>query len=158
MIRNPLLEMSRMEAAKETDNKLRWDAEVEGVSFSLYIPKWRIPDPWPSRIWVDIFPRRAAGDDLPNLTRADTERDSTLRHEPIIATVEYFKDHGNAIRYQSTGDPKAWEIGEPYIPLALTGGGSRRLRLIVLWDLASRGMFPNRVEPATRGVPSDRTR
>ena len=53
MIDKVLIEMTRLEAAKETDNKLRWDVDIDDTRFSLYIPKWRVPQPWPSRIWVD---------------------------------------------------------------------------------------------------------
>src|SRR5437899_1417182 len=116
MIRNPMLEMNIFEAAKETTNKLRWDANVDGTTFSLYIPKWRVPDPWPSRIWVNIFPRRAEGADLPNVTQAAIHSDSTLRHEPIVATVEKVSELSNTIRYAPTGDQSEWEIGEPYVP------------------------------------------
>ena len=141
MIRNPLLEMSLLEAKKETDNKLRWDVDVEGTKFELYIPKWRIPEPWPSRIWVGVSPRRSAGDELPNLTREDVQSDGSLRHEPIVATVDKVSVHTATIKYQSTGNESTWEIGTPYVPFSLTGGRSERLRLIVLWDLTSRGMF-----------------
>ena len=41
---------------KETDNKVRWTADVDGVTFSLYVPKWRVPEPWPSRIRVTVVP------------------------------------------------------------------------------------------------------
>lgn len=146
MIRNPLLEMNQLKAQKQTLNKLCWGADVHGITFSLYIPKWRIPAPWPARIWVDVFPRRAAGDDRPNVTRADIERDGTLRHEPIVATVEMHKVCGNStIHYRPTGDKQTWEIGEPYVPNSLTGDASQRLRLLVLWDLTSRGMFSGAV-------------
>lgn len=144
MTRNPLIEMTLLAAAKETENKLRWDADVEGTRFSLYVPKWRVPEPWPSRIWVGIVPRRSEGDDLPNVSLVDIQSDSTLRHEAIVATVQKSSVHTQTIRYRPTGDPNAWEIGEPYVPFPLTGNGSERLRLIVLWDVTSRGMFRGR--------------
>ena len=37
---------------KGTDSKLRWDADINGAPFELYIPKWRVPDPVPSVIRV----------------------------------------------------------------------------------------------------------
>jgi hypothetical protein len=43
-----------MNLAKETPNKLRWDVLVEGAPFELYIPKWRVPRPWPRRIVVRL--------------------------------------------------------------------------------------------------------
>ena len=138
--------MSLFQAAKETGNKLRWAAVVDGTTFSLYIPKWRIPVPWPGRIWVSVFPRRAESADSPNVTFADVQRDGTITLEPIIATVEKHDEKTKTIRYRPTGDGKAWEIGEPYIPFALSHEGAERLRLTVLRDLTSRGMFPIQVE------------
>jgi hypothetical protein len=39
------------------------------------------------------------------------------------------------------GDEKAWEIGQPYVPHALISTGDERLRVIVIWDVTSRGLF-----------------
>lgn len=141
MVKNCLLEMTLFGAAKETDNKLRWDADVEGTNFALYIPKWRVPSPWPSRIWVNIFPRRVEGDDPANLSSADIEGDPSLKHEPIIATVSRFDEKTQTVRFRPVGDPKSWEIGEPYVPRALIRNGEERLRVVVMWDATSRGSF-----------------
>jgi hypothetical protein len=141
MIDKALIEMTRLEAAKETDNKLRWDADIDDTRFELYIPKWRITQPWPSRIWVNVVPRRGEGEDESNLSPADVNQDSTLTIEPIIATVKKLTVHKKTIRYCPVGDLKQWEIGEPYLPFALTYEGAERLRIIVLWDITSRGLF-----------------
>lgn len=141
MIKGALLEMTLFDSAKETDNKLRWDTHVEGTRFSLYIPKWRVPQPWPSRIWVNVMPRRAPCEERSNLAPEDVELDSSLTHEPIVATVSRRTDHSETIRYRPLGDSKLWEVGEPYVPISLTCGQAERLRLIVLWDLTSRGEF-----------------
>jgi hypothetical protein len=144
---NRNVQMHLFQSAKETENKLRWDADVDDTRFSLYIPKWRVPEPWPSRIWIDVIPRRAESLDPANLTPADVEADDTLRLEPIVATIERFKEHSQTTRYRPTGDPHTWEIGEPYIPFVLTCERCERLRLIVLWDVTSRGLFENPVAP-----------
>jgi hypothetical protein len=34
-----MTEITPMDPSKETDNKLRWKADVSGVEFKLYIPK-----------------------------------------------------------------------------------------------------------------------
>lgn len=141
MIDQALIEMTRLEAAKETDNKLRWDVDIDDTRFSLYIPKWRVPQPWPSRIWVGVLPRQGEGDDGPNLSPEDVNQDSTLTREPIIATATKLAVHTKTIHYCPVGDPEAREIGEPYLPFALTYGGAARLRIIVLWDITSRGLF-----------------
>jgi hypothetical protein len=146
MIDRALIEMTRLEAAKETDNKLRWDVNIDDSQFSLYIPKWRVPQPWPSRIWVDVVPRRGEGGDESNLSSSDVAQDSALTHEIIVATIKKLTVHTKTIRYCPVGNPDNWEIGEPYLPFALTYQGAERLRIIVLWDIASRGLFRGRAD------------
>ena len=51
-----MVEMALLEETKETENKVRWDADIEGTRFSLYIPKWRVPEPWPRLIHVTVSP------------------------------------------------------------------------------------------------------
>lgn len=133
MIGNSVLKMKRMSAAKETDNKIRWDAEVEGTAFELYIPKWRVPSPPPSQIWVLISPKRCETDDLPNLSESDVQTDLNLQAEPIVATVIRYSEHTETVRYRPVGYQAQWEIGEPYIPFALIPDQAHRLRVIVLW-------------------------
>ncbi len=54
--------------------------------------------------------------------------------------------HTKTVRYSPIGEPDQWEIGEPYVPFTLTFDGAGRLRIIVLWDIKSRGLFRERVE------------
>ena len=141
MTNNCLLEMTLFHSAKETENKLRWDVDIDGTNFALYIPKWRVPEPWPSRIWVNISPQRAKCDDLPNLTEEAAHRDPSLKDEPIIATVLRVREHTETVRFQPVGDKEVWEIGEPYVPRTLIENGEERLRFVVMWDVTSRGLF-----------------
>ncbi len=143
MIKDAFIEMTLFQSAKETDNKLRWDVDVEGTNFALYIPKWRVPQPWPSKICVQVFPRRYNGDDNFNLSPKDIETDSSLSNEPIIATITKMSEHSKTIKYQPIGEQKYWEIGEPYIPTQLTYNELDKLRIIIFWDLRSRGLFNN---------------
>lgn len=141
MIKTSLIEMTQLESAKQTDNKLRWDCEVQGAPFSLYIPKWRVPEPWPSRIWVRVDLCRNSGKDEGNLSFNDVKTDSALRHEPVIANVYKFEEHTQTIRYCPVGKKELWEIGEPYIPIPLTSNKADKLRVVILWDISSRGSF-----------------
>jgi hypothetical protein len=50
-------EIALMSPSKETDNRLRWWADVEGVAFKLYVPRWRVPVPWPVRLEVIVDER-----------------------------------------------------------------------------------------------------
>jgi hypothetical protein len=137
----PIIEMTAFESLKDTPNKLCWEAKMKDAQFRLYIPQWRVPRPWPSKIYVRVDPRRDEVGDAPNLTPEDVKKDAVLTHEPIVATVNAYSEHTKTIRYRPIGDPKKWEIGEPYVPFSLTTNGAKRLRLIVHWDIASRGSF-----------------
>jgi len=123
-------EIALMNPSKETDNKLRWWADVEGVSFKLYIPKWRVPVPWPVRLEVVVDEEAA----MPAAARPPRPGSAELER-PIIATLQRVREHTETVRYRPIGDPESWEIGEPYVPYAiLPAPPPERLRLEVRWD------------------------
>lgn len=88
---------------KETDNKLRWDVDVEGVRFSLYVPKVHVPSPPPQQLRVRI----AAGD------AGQRQRSDNAALNAVVTRVD---DKTRTVRYRPTGDAEDWQIGEPYIP------------------------------------------
>ena len=116
---------------KETDNKVRWTADVDGVTFSLYVPKWRVPEPWPSRIRVTVGPD--SSETLPSLSRVAAAGTPNLRRRPISARVAFVEDMTKTIRYAPTQRSPDEELGEPYVPKALTVGGADRLVVKVAW-------------------------
>jgi hypothetical protein len=127
-----MIEMILMDPSKETDNKLRWQADVEGVNFELYIPKWRVPQPWPNRILVRISDVSAEAE--PQHPPA-TSASSASVDRPIFAIVEKVREHTQTVRFAPRGDPKGWHIGEPYIPYnLLPTPDSQALRIEVEWD------------------------
>ena len=128
-----MIEMLRLK--KETDRKVRWDAEVDEVKFELYIPKWRVPEPWPSRIYVKIEPEGPPKRSERHHTKVDFESSSSLRTSSIVSYVERFEKHTETLRYRPLGDDDEWEIGEPYIPYSLTCDCADYLKLTVEWDL-----------------------
>ena len=141
MIEMQRLESERLESDKETDNKLRWNSDIDGVEFKLYIFKWRVPQPWPSRIYVNIEPV-PPGFMPQQKRRTQVDRDPSLAEAPIIAKVTRYSDHTETVRLQPVGDPKEWEIGEPYIPKNIDlVEQSDELLIRIEWDLASRGKF-----------------
>lgn len=124
-------EIALMNPSKETDNKLRWWADVEGVCFQLYIPKWRVPTPWPVRLEVVVDPQAAS----PETDRRLTSPCSRELEGPIIATLEKVREHTETVRYRPIGDQDSWELGEPYVPYAVLPAPSpERVRLEVRWD------------------------
>jgi len=132
-----MIELALMDPSKETDNKLRWQAEIEGVQFKLYIPKRRVPRPWPKRIRVRISElhtkaERAVG----RAMLEDLKR-------PIVAIVDKVAEHTQTVRFRPQGDPNNWEIGEPYIPNNLLPNPNvNALRVEVQWD-DSAGHWPD---------------
>jgi hypothetical protein len=128
-------EVALMHPSKETDNKLRWQSMVEGVSFKLYIPKWRVPRPWPVRIIVSVtnIPKdegSAGGHRSP-----DSHERVTSLEQPIIATLRKVREHTQTVRFAPQGDPDSWEIGEPYIPHSLLPDtSSDAIQIEVRWD------------------------
>jgi len=126
-----MIEMALLEEAKETDNKVRWDADIDGTRFELYIPKWRVPEPWPRLIRVTIEPHTQQHPRSLSLATASEAPES--RKEPIVTHLRKYREQTQTIRYRSEGDPSAWEIGEPYIPIPMTYGEAERLTITVKW-------------------------
>jgi len=124
-----------LEYTKETDNTFRWDVMVDGAPFELYIPQWRVPDPRPSKIRVDIVQIAENQINSDHVTREDMDNHALIS-KGIIADVRL--DEGvtptKTIRYCPEGDnDKDWEIGKPYIPNALTYDKAERLQIRVKW-------------------------
>ena len=126
-----MVEMALRTETKTTDHKVRWDTEIEGTRFSLYIPKWRVPEPWPQRIHVTISPYTQQ--QLCSLLPAIALQAPESRDEPIVSHIKKFREQTQTIRYQPEGESSTWEIGEPYIPTPMTYGGAERLTIIVKW-------------------------
>lgn len=128
-----MIELLLLESTKETERKLRWGEEIGDTIFSLYIPKWRVPKPWPERIYVDIKPVGRPKSIRQHYTRKEIERNKELKKKPIISLVRSFEEHTKTLRYQPLGDKSEWEIGEPYIPYELTHERAEYLKLTAKW-------------------------
>ena len=122
--------MHVLESAKETDNKLRWDAFIDDVKFSLYIPKWRVPEPWPSTIYVVISEQLTNIKSYKPMNPQIAQTDPALLKSSIMAVLNWESDHTKTVRFSPVGNSKEWEIGEPYIPYALLPQNSKRSLLI----------------------------
>jgi len=123
-----VIEMALLEEAKQTDNKVRWDADVDGTKFSLYVPKFRVPSPTPRHIQVDI-----SADGVGSTQPTAALRVVAPLDAPIVAQVIKFATHTKTIRYRPEGEASSWEIGEPYIPTPMTFGEAEQLTITVKW-------------------------
>lgn len=110
-----MLTLTLMDPSKETDNKLRWSADIDGVSFALYVPKWRVPEPWPQRIKVVI--KELTSDSSASTLRSTRSKPGS--EEAVTATLKHVGSYTRTVRYCPIGDKKEWELGQPYIPQAL---------------------------------------
>lgn len=126
-----MIEMLLLESTKETERKLRWGKEIGDTIFSLYIPKWRVPKPWPDKIYVDINPVESPKSMGHRYTRAKIESNKELKKKPIVSVIHSVKEHTKTLRYQPLGDQKDWEVGEPYIPYELTYDSAEYLKLTI---------------------------
>jgi len=120
---------------KDTDNKYRWKAMVGNAPLLMYIPKWRVPDPRPQWISVEIF---EPADDLCPIVllhgKKEVEANQRLRFVPITAEVIYKEDMTLTARYDPVLEGNdAREIGSPYIPFALCDSRPKRLAIVIKW-------------------------
>lgn len=125
----------KFDYAKTTPNKLRWDSRVEGITFSLYIPKWRVPRPMPVHIWGTVTPHFRSLSE--SLTPSQVTNDPEFRPNtpPIDVIVEKHQVHSmNKTVYRQLGEEEHWEVGTLYVPTPLTSNNSKMLRLVVYWS------------------------
>ena len=126
-----MIELERLEIEKETPNKLRWGTTIDRVPFEIYIPKWRVPEPWPAKVYVKLKPIKSYSN-LPNhLSEVEVP---SVTNRPVVAYVESYKEHKHTLRYRPIGDKETWEIGEPYIPYSLTHNCAPILEITVYWS------------------------
>jgi len=141
---------------KSTEQKLRWDEDVDGTKFEIYIPKWRVPEPTPPLTSIKIYDAssfdpqqqltpsqkiRLSGEGFTETQISELDTWLPVRwnaephsDRPIIACVEIDRIHTQTVRYTPTGDPERQEIGQPYVPISiLPFDYPRRLILRVTW-------------------------
>jgi len=137
----PAVEMVFLGAIGDTVNKLRWQTMLGETVFRLYIPKWRVPEPWPQHITVTVEKVPSVAVQLSEVTPEMVQSDPAVRPAAIRVIVDRVARHTRTIRYRPRGEPTGWELGEPYIPFELTGDGADQLLITVDWALGSRGRF-----------------
>ncbi len=107
----PMREISLLSQSKETDRKLRWSATVDdGTEFELYIPKEQVPDPWPRRIYVEIW----GPEDNPLPRPADRISNDA----PIVEHVRFDRNHTRTARYTPLVTTRRGSSVSPTFPLS----------------------------------------
>jgi hypothetical protein len=119
-----------LQPSNKAQNYVVWLSRVDDSSFSIYIPKWRVPDPWPNEIFLET---RGSGHEGPSLSRAEAQRAPELRRSPIVTQVKKSARKTKTMRYRPQADPSEWEIGEQYLPFSMTNGEAEHLTILVNW-------------------------
>ncbi|MCK4634988.1 MAG: hypothetical protein KAT37_03880 [Candidatus Aenigmarchaeota archaeon] len=129
---------------KETDNKLRWDAILydeneEKVKLELYLQKWRVPEPCPEEVKVEIGKPHEFPDKI-LVTEEDVIKRPDLREVDLYAELEKFRDHTKTTRYNPTEEYRSSGSGDVYIPIVTlnelaceTGDDLDKLAIQVGW-------------------------
>ncbi len=120
---------------KETSGMYRWDTMVEKAPLEIYILKWRVPDPYPSRISVEIFERAECPQAIYPIYQREVIANPQLCHNPIIAEVIFLEHHTLTAKYDPVLEKGVREIGNPFIPYALLPDPPpTRLVIVINWE------------------------
>ncbi len=118
-----------MQLYTETPRKLVWKNVSGPVPFSLYIPKWRVPEPVPREILVRVGMRFSVVPS-PVFKRGCLQGTSV----PIQVRVHRVCENVNSVRFAPRGTTYDREIGEPYIPFdSLPCWNAQALCIEVQW-------------------------
>jgi hypothetical protein len=117
--------------AEEKSSYYCWKFKKLGVPSSLYIQKWRVPNPVPATIDVSI---RFRGEFLPeNMNTATTiKKFPDLKNESIIQNVHKVSEHTKTIRFDMTGNDRP--ITSIYVPKEMIGEKTNQNMIQVIID------------------------
>ncbi len=128
---------------KDTDGMYRWDYMAEHTKLEIYIHKWRVPDPYPSRISVEIFNRDGYSQSIYHLDRREAYANPQLCYNPITAEVAFLENHTLTAKYDPVLGKGKREIGNPYIPYTLLSDPPPiRLVIVIKW-VKENGTYHN---------------
>ena len=105
---------------KETEGKYRWEGDVDGVSFKLYLKKWRVPKDIPGRIRVRILSEEPSPAPTP-LSKEAAATNPDLLRQPVFAELAFEADHTETVRFDPVGGQDATGVGSCYVPKTVPG-------------------------------------
>ena len=129
---------------KDTTNWYRWDAKVDedDTLLEIYLPKWRVPDPYPLRISMEIHEPSEYRRPIVPLNREEALANPRLRRAPITAEVTFTKDRSPKAEYGPVLDDDVREIGDLFIPKTLLAGLTpKRLVIVINWETGNGNYY-----------------
>jgi hypothetical protein len=126
-----------LESWKTTQDKLRWDGKFSGIQWEIYIPKWRVPKPWPGLIRVKI----GLPDEFGLLPTFEPSAEFSDSDSVTVICRRNWDFHSpNDAQFEPLGnDEQSWQIGTSYIPFDLLPDPlCERVVVQVSWDRSRR--------------------
>jgi len=120
---------------KETENMYRWKTIIDNAPFQVYINKWRVPDPCPSHISVEIFDLPEYPQSINYLYQEELLANPKLFSDPIVARITYNEKRSVTFMYKSDLNDDVHETGDIFIPQTLLGTlPPKRLVIVINWE------------------------
>ena len=126
--------------SKSTEGMHRWDAMIGHAPLEIYIPRWRVPDPYPSHISVEIFEWAEYLQSINYLYQEELLANPELSHNSIVTRVTFNKDCSLTAKYKTDLNNDVREIGDPFIPKTLLSTlPPKRLVIVINWERGNGG-------------------
>lgn len=116
---------------KQTLRMVRYRVPLGTVDFCIYVPKWRIPAPWPKKIMVQV--ESLGSDQRARGVLAATARVGSAK-SPIYAIMSRVSVHTRTVRFDPETSERDDEIGAIYVPYSLLSDPPpERILMTVKW-------------------------
>ena len=120
---------------KETETMYRWKTIVDNAPLEIYIKKWRVPDPCPSHISVEIFELDEGPRSINYLYQEELLANPELFSDPIVARITYNEKRSVTFMYKSDLNDDVREAGDIFIPQKyLNMLHPKRLIIVINWE------------------------
>jgi len=120
---------------KKTENTYRWKTILYNAPFQVYINKWRVPDPCPSHISVEIFELDEGPRSINYLYQEELLANPELFSDPIVARITYNEKRSVTFMYKSDLNDDVREAGDIFIPKKyLNMLHPKRLIIVINWE------------------------
>ena len=124
---------------KETETMYRWKTIVDNAPLEIYINKWRVPDPCPSHISVEIFELDEGPRSINYLYQEELLANPELFSDPVVARITYNEKRSVTFMYKSDLNDDVRETGDIFIPQTLLGTlPPKRLVIVISWEKENR--------------------
>ena len=120
---------------KETENMHRWRKIIDNEPLQIYINKWRVPNPYPSRISVEIIKLDERNRFVNYLYPEELYVNPELFRNPIITRITYNEKRSVTFKYKTDLNKDVRETGDIFIPQKLLSlSPPKRLIIVINWE------------------------